>query len=191
MSRVGKKPITIPNGVKADFKERKLLISGPKGELSFEVPAKINVEIKDDKILYSPEFKTDGRKLTPGQKKKINALWGLARNHTANLIEGVVNGYEKALEFEGLGYRAQVENGDLVLYVGFSHPLRVNKIQGIDFSVEKNVIRVIGIDKQQVGQTASKIRKLRPPDAYKGKGIRYLGEILKKKAGKKATTTTK
>ncbi len=191
MSRVGKKPIIIPAGVKADLKEKKLLIAGPKGELSFEVPEKINIEIKEDKILFSPNFEAEGRKLTPGQKKKINALWGLARNLTANLIQGVVKGYEKALEFEGLGYKVQAEKGGLVLYVGFSHALRVDKIPGIDFSVEKNVIRIAGIDKQLVGQTASKIRKLRIPDAYKGKGIRYFGEILKKKAGKKATTTTK
>lgn len=190
MSRVGKKPIIIPGGVKADLKEKRLLITGPKGELSFEVPSSINTEIKEDKILFSPDFKAEGRKLTSGQKKKINALWGMARNHTANLIQGVVSGYEKALEFEGLGYKVQVENNDLVLYVGFSHALRVNKIPGIDFSVEKNVIRVSGIDKQLVGQTASKIRKLRIPDAYKGKGIRYFGEILKKKAGKKAAATT-
>ena len=190
MSRVGKKPIIIPGGVKADLKEKRLLITGPKGELGFEVPSSINTEIKEDKILFSPDFKAEGRKLTPGQKKKINALWGMARNHTANLIQGVVSGYEKALEFEGLGYKVQVENNDLVLYVGFSHALRVNKIPGIDFSVEKNVIRVSGIDKQLVGQTASKIRKLRIPDAYKGKGIRYFGEILKKKAGKKAAATT-
>ena len=110
---------------------------------------------------------------------------------SANLIEGVINGYQKKLQIEGLGYRAQVEDGDLVLFVGFSHPLRVKKTEGIEFLVEKNIISVSGIDKHLVGQAAASIRASRAPDAYKGKGIRYAGEVIKKKAGKKAGTVTK
>ncbi|MDP3093469.1 MAG: 50S ribosomal protein L6 [bacterium] len=185
MSRVGKKLILIPAGVKVEIKGQDVSVAGPKGQLGFKVPDGVIAEIKDGSLSFSLESKIEKRRL-----KKIPALWGLARNHIANLIEGVVNGYQKALEFEGLGYRAQIENGDLVLWVGFSHPLRVKKAEGIEFSVEKNVIRISGIDKSLVGQTAAKIRKLRPPDAYKAKGIRYFGEVIKKKAGKKATTAT-
>lgn len=190
MSRVGKKPIVLPPGVKAFKEGSRLRVQGPKGELSFDVPERVGFTVGDGRIAFElrPE---SGRRLTSKQKKRDQALWGMLRNVAANLAAGVEKGYQKKLEIEGLGYRAQVENGDLVVFVGFSHPLRVKKIPGIDFAVEKNVISVTGIDKNLVGQTAAKIFNLRRPDAYKGKGIRYAGQVLKKKAGKKAGTVTK
>ncbi len=199
MSRIGKKPILIPagvnvrvnSGINAELMGQNIVIIGPKGELKFEFPEKINVEIKDNQIFVSLKEQDDKRKLTSGQKKKIMAFWGLTRSHIANMIEGALKGYEKSLEFEGLGYKANVEaNGDLVLFLGYSHDLRIKKIEGIDISVQKNVIKVSGFDKYLVGQTAATIKKLRVPDAYKGKGIRYAGEIIKKKPGKKAGATT-
>ncbi|PIZ77152.1 MAG: 50S ribosomal protein L6 [Parcubacteria group bacterium CG_4_10_14_0_2_um_filter_7_35_8] len=191
MSRIGKKIILIPTGTKAEIKDKNIIITGLKGELKFEFPKEIKVEIKDNQIFVSIEKQDNVRKLTSGQKKKIISFWGLTRSCIANMIEGVLKGYEKSLEFEGLGYKANVEaNGDLVLFLGYSHDLRIKKIEGIDISVQKNVIKVSGFDKCLVGQTAATIKKLRIPDAYKGKGIRYAGEIIKKKPGKKAGTTT-
>ncbi|PIP18227.1 MAG: 50S ribosomal protein L6 [Parcubacteria group bacterium CG23_combo_of_CG06-09_8_20_14_all_35_6] len=191
MSRIGKKTILIPTGTKAEIKDKNIIITGLKGELKFEFPKEIKVEIKDNQIFVSIEKQDNVRKLTSGQKKKIISFWGLTRSCIANMIEGVLKGYEKSLEFEGLGYKANVEaNGDLVLFLGYSHDLRIKKIEGIDISVQKNVIKVSGFDKCLVGQTAATIKKLRIPDAYKGKGIRYAGEIIKKKPGKKAGTTT-
>ncbi|OHA62324.1 MAG: 50S ribosomal protein L6 [Candidatus Wildermuthbacteria bacterium GWA2_46_15] len=191
MSRVGKKPILIPVEVKAILAEEVLVVSGPRGELRFKMPEEIQAEIKDNQIFFTTKSREGKRKLTSNQAKKVISCWGLARSITANLIEGVVNGYQKKLAIEGLGYRAQVEDGDLILSVGFSHPLRVKKIEGIEFVVEKNIISVSGIDKNLVGQAAASIRRLRVPDAYKAKGIRYAGEVIKKKAGKKAGTVTK
>ena len=191
MSRIGKKTILIPTGTKAEIKDKNIIITGLKGELKFEFPKEIKVEIKDNQIFVSIEKQDNVRKLTSGQKKKIISFWGLTSSCIANMIEGVLKGYEKSLEFEGLGYKANVEaNGDLVLFLGYSHDLRIKKIEGIDISVQKNVIKVSGFDKCLVGQTAATIKKLRIPDAYKGKGIRYAGEIIKKKPGKKAGTTT-
>lgn len=189
MSRIGKKPILIPAGTSAELKGNKVIVTGPKGELGFEFPKQIAVEIKDGQISVSLKKQEGDRKLRSGQKKKINAFWGLTRSRIFNMIQGVVKDYEKSLEFEGLGYRANVEaNGDLVLFLGYSHDLRIKKVPGIDISVQKNVIKISGINKELVGQTASTIKKLRIPDAYKGKGIRYQGEVIKKKPGKKAGT---
>ncbi|MBI4359289.1 MAG: 50S ribosomal protein L6 [Candidatus Nealsonbacteria bacterium] len=191
MSRVGKKPILIPDNVKVALNDGVLVVSGPKGELSFKMPDETQAEIKDNQILFTIKNRTDQRKLTSIQAKKVISCWGMARNVTANMIEGVIHGYQKKLEIEGLGYRAQLENGDLLLFVGFSHPLRVKKTEGIEFAVEKNVISISGTDKHLVGQVAATIRGRRIPDAYKAKGIRYAGEVIKKKAGKKAGTVTK
>lgn len=186
MSRVGKKPILIPAGVEIIINGQEVKAKGPKGELSFLVPSQITAEVKNGQIIFFVKPDVSGRKLISKQKKNIQSVWGLSRNMVQNMIEGVVNGCVRKLEFEGLGYRAQIENGDLVLNVGFSHPLKVAKTEGVEFNVEKNVITVSGIDKELIGQMAACIRRLRPPDPYKGKGIRYFGEIIKKKAGKKA-----
>ena len=181
MSKVGKKPIQIPEGVKVNFDGKKIVVQGPKGKLEKNIPSEIDLQIREGIILVSPKTKT----------KKGKALWGTIRQIIFNMIEGVTKGFEKKLEIEGLGYRASVVGNELLLEVGFSNPVKIKKPEGINFSVEKNIISVSGIDKELVGQIAADIRKVRPPEPYKGKGIRYLGEIIRKKAGKKAITVAK
>jgi large subunit ribosomal protein L6 len=181
MSRVGKKPILIPESVEVKIEGQKVIIKGPKGELSQEVRPEIMIEQKNGQIFVLPKIET----------KKTKALWGLTRALIANMIKGVTEGYEKKLEIQGLGYRATIEGEDLVLFAGFTHPVKIKCPQKIKFSVEKNVISVSGIDKELVGQVASKIRKVRPPEPYKGTGIRYQGEVIRRKAGKKVVTAAK
>ncbi|MBZ9577761.1 50S ribosomal protein L6 [Patescibacteria group bacterium] len=178
MSRIGKKPIPIPEGVEVKIEGQNVIVKGPKGELQKEVRPEIKVEIKENEILVSPEKET----------KKTNAFWGLTRTLISNIIKGVTEGYEKKLEIQGVGYRANLEGEDLVLQVGFSHPVKIDKVEGIKFEVEKNIITISGIDKELVGQIAAKIRKVRKPEPYKGKGIRYLGEEVRRKPGKKVVT---
>ncbi len=193
MSRVGKKLVLIPPVVQVSLEGQKMSVKGPKGELAFTLPSEIAVELVGSQLHFTPKTGESKRKLTSSQAKKIRSLWGLARSIVANLIDGVVNGCEKKLEISGLGYKAELQAGDLSLSIGFSHPVKVKKPEGINFSIEKNIITVLGIDKELVGQTAASIRKLKLPDPYKAKGIKYVGEIIRKKAGKKAaaTTTTK
>lgn len=181
MSRIGQKPITIPEGVKAEFKDGLMSISGPKGSLTLKVRPEMKVEIKEGSILVSR--KTDsllGR-----------ALHGLTRTLIDNMIKGVTASFSKSLEIIGTGYRAVLDGEILKLSVGFTHPVSVNPPAGISFQVKENLITVIGIDKGLVGQVAADIRRVKVPDAYKGKGIRYQGEVIKTKAGKagKAGTT--
>lgn len=176
MSRIGKKPITIPSGVDVKIDGSKITVKGPKGELTRDLRPEILFEIKDNKIVFTL-IRND---------KKSRAFWGLTRSLVNNMIIGVTEGYIKKLQLEGAGYRAVLEGQDLVFQVGYSHPVRVSHEEGITFSVEKNIISVSGIDKQQVTHTAAKIRKIRPPEPYKGKGVRYEGEIIKRKVGKKA-----
>ena len=178
MSRVGKKPILIPEDVEVKIEGQKVVIKGPRGELFREIRPEIKVEIKGNQLSVSPKIET----------KKTKALWGLTRALLNNLTRGVTEGYEKKLQLEGLGYRASFEGDNLVLQVGFTHPVKIKAPEGIKFSVEKNIITVSGIDKEKVSQTASKIRKVRPPEPYKGKGIRYLGEVVRRKVGKKVVT---
>lgn len=178
MSRVGKKPILIPEGVEVKIEGQKVIAKGEKGELQREVRPEIGIEAKDKKIFITPKIKT----------KKTKAFWGLTRALISNMIKGVTEGYEKKLGIEGLGFRALLEGEDLVLYVGFSHPIKVKAPQGINFLVEKNIITVSGIDKEIVSQTAANIRKIKPPEPYKGKGIRYIGEVVRRKVGKKVVT---
>lgn len=180
MSRVGKKPILIPEAVEVKIEGQKVTIKGPKGELQREVRPELKVELKDSKIFVSPQVET----------KKTKAFWGLTRVTLSNMVRGVTEGYEKKLQIEGIGYRANLEGNNLVLFVGFSHPVKVEAPQGIKFSIEKNIITVSGNDKELVGQLAANIRKIQPPEPYKGKGIRYVGEIIRRKVGKKAVTTT-
>lgn len=178
MSRVGKKPIKIPEGVEVKIEGQNLIIKGPKGTLYIKVRPEIKVEKKENSILLSPQVET----------KKTKAFWGLFRSLIFNMIEGVTKGFEKKLEIVGLGYKARVESDYLILEVGFSHPVKIKAPEGIKFTVEKNTVTVSGIDKQLVGQTAAKIRDVKPPEPYKGTGIRYLGEKIRKKAGKKVVT---
>lgn len=179
MSRVGKKPIQIPEGVEVKIEGQKVIVRGPKGQLEKEIRPEIRIELKEGKISLSSKIQT----------KKTKAFWGLSRSLISNMIEGVTGGYEKKLEIEGLGYRASLEGEDLVLLVGFSHPIEIKPPKGIKISVEKNIITVSGIDKELVGQVAAKIRKVKVAEPYKGKGIKYLGEKIRRKVGKKVVTT--
>ncbi len=178
MSRVGKKPILIPQGVTIKIDGQKIMVSGPKGELERKVRPEIKVELKDNQIILSLQ----------SESKQAAAFWGLFRSLIFNMVEGVVNGFEKKLEMHGLGYRASKEGEDLVLQVGFSHPVKIDVPDGISFAVEKNIVIVSGIDKEKVTQMAAKIRKVRPPEPYKGKGIRYQGEKVRRKTGKRVAT---
>ncbi|MBU4299306.1 50S ribosomal protein L6 [Patescibacteria group bacterium] len=180
MSRVGKKPILIPENVEVKIENQTVKIKGPKGELSRQIRPEIRVGVKENKIFVVP-YK---------ESKKTKAFWGLTRGLIFNMVKGVKEEYEKKLEIEGLGYKASLEGKDLVLFVGFTNPVKIMAPEGIKFSVEKNVIVVSGYDKELVGQLAAKIRKTRPPEPYKGKGIRYFGEVIRRKEGKKAATTT-
>lgn len=181
MSRVGKKPILIPENVEVKIEGQRITVKGPKGELSKELRPEISFEIKNGQIFFSPKF----------HSKQTKALWGLTRQIVNNMVKGVKDGYEKKLEIEGIGFRAQLEGENLLLNVGFSHPVKIKSPQGIKFSVEKNIITVSGIDKELVGQVAATIKRIRKPEPYKGKGIRYLGEVIKRKMGKKAVASTK
>lgn len=180
MSRIGKKPIEIPAGVEVKIADGKVMVKGPKGALVQEFRPEVLVEAKDNKIFVS--LKT--------QNKKTRALWGTMRAILANIVKGVIEGYQKKLQIEGVGYRARLEGDDLILQVGFSHPVQIKKEPGIAFSVEKNIITISGIDKAKVGETAARIRAVKPPEPYKGKGIRYVGEVVRKKMGKKAVAAT-
>jgi len=181
MSRIGKKPIEIPKEVEVKIENQEITIKGPKGESSQKIRPEIEVVTKEGKILVSPKKET----------KETKAFWGLTRALLANIIQGVTEGFEKKLEIKGVGYKANLEGEDLILQLGFSHPVKIKKPEGIKFLIEKNIISVSGINKQLVGEAAARIRQVRPPDSYKGKGIRYLGEIVKKKEGKRAATTAK
>jgi len=190
MSRIGKKPILIPEGVEVKIEGERVIIRGPKGELQRVVRPEIKVEVKENKILLSPHIKTSKqKKFAPGQAKKTKAFWGLFRALLFNMVEGVTKGFEKKLEIKGLGFKAIKEGEDLLLSVGFTHPVRIKALPGIKFLIEKNIITISGIDKEKVSQTAAKIRKVKPPEPYKGKGIKYQGEIIRRKAGKKTVTT--
>lgn len=180
MSRVGKKPIEIPQGVDVKIEGQKVIVKSSKGELSREIRPEIKVDVRDGKIFVSPKVET----------KQTKALWGLSRALLANMVKGVTEGYEKKLEIEGLGFRAALEGEGLLLNLGFSHPVKVAPSPGIKFSVEKNVITVSGADKELVGQTAANIRKIKKPEPYKGKGIKYMGEQVRRKVGKKAAAAT-
>ena len=188
MSRIGKKQINILKGVTTQINEinrekgtREILITGPKGTNHVFIPQEINVAVEGDILTCSPA----------SANNKVSALWGLSRALLAGAIVGVTQGFVKKLEIEGIGYRANIEGTTLVLSLGFSHPVRLEPPKGIVFSTEKNSILVSGIDKQMVGQMAAQIRSLKKPEPYKGKGIRYAGEVVRRKAGKKAAVAAK
>ena len=179
MSRIGKQPILIPQGVEVHIQDRTVTVKGPKGELSLSFNREVEVVIEKNEIRVLP--KKDIR------SKHTSAFWGLYRSLINNMVIGVTQGYEKRLEIRGIGYKASVDsNGNLVLNIGFSHPVTIEKPEGINFKVEKNIIVITGIDKQLVGETAARVRKLRPPEPYKGKGIFYSDETIIRKAGKAA-----
>ncbi len=176
MSRIGKMPIELKDNIKTVLEGRILKVNGPKGELSLKLRPEIALEIGEKEILVKIKKET----------KSAREQYGLARTLIANMIVGVSEGFEKRLEFKGVGYRAAVEGGKLVMALGFSHPTVYIPREGIEIKVEKNTIIVSGADKQIVGQTASEIRELKKPEPYKGKGIRYEGERVRRKAGKAA-----
>ncbi len=183
MSRIGKKPIQIPQGVDVKVFDSRISVKGPKGELSVTLRPEIRVEVAKDEILVSPK-----PGINPKKEKRLSAFWGLTRALIFNMVNGVASGFEKKLEMIGIGYRATLDGEDLVLSVGFSHPVKVKAQPGIKFSIEKSVITVSGTDKELVGQVAAKIRQIKRPEPYKGKGIRYVGEFVRRKLGKKAAT---
>jgi large subunit ribosomal protein L6 len=176
MSRIGRLPIPVPSGVDVAIDGQTVNVKGPKGQLSHTVATPIAVERTDDGVLQVTR---------PDDERESRALHGLSRTLIANMITGVTEGYSKTLEIVGVGYRVQARGSDLEFALGYSHPVPVKAPDGITFTVEAPTrLRVTGIDKQQVGQVAANIRKLRKPDPYKGKGVRYQGEVIKRKAGK-------
>lgn len=183
MSRIGKKPIIIPESVKVEIKGENVIVKGNKGELSQIVPSLFELSLKDS----SNDSQIKELVIAPKRKgKNSSALWGLFRSLISNMIHGVDEGFEKKLEINGVGYRAILEGKTLVLSLGLSHPVKIEAPENIEFKVEKNIITVSGIDKQLVGQMAAEIRDQKKPEPYKGKGIKYIDEVIRRKAGKKA-----
>ncbi|GAB4235755.1 MAG: 50S ribosomal protein L6 [Stanieria sp.] len=175
MSRIGKRPIPIPNKVTVNIKERYVTVKGPKGTLERELPSLVSVKQEGETLLVVPE----------DESRKARERHGLSRTLVANMVSGVADGFEKRLQIQGVGYRAQAQGKKLTLNVGYSKPVEMTMPDGIQVAVEKNTeITVSGIDKEVVGNVAAKIRAVRPPEPYKGKGIRYLGEVVRRKAGK-------
>ncbi len=177
MSRIGKKPIEIPAGVSVSLSPGRVMVNGPLGELSQQIPQRMKVEQENGAIVVT----------RPSERGDDRALHGLTRSLVANMVEGVTKGFEKRLEIQGVGYRAALRGQSLELSVGFSHSVVVDPPAGITFEVPSATeVTVKGIDKQQVGQTAAEVRAVRPPEPYKGKGIRYVGEYVRRKVGKRA-----
>ncbi len=175
MSRIGKKPIIIPEGVKVEVKDRLVLVNGPLGQNSLALPPKVKIVMKDNVLELSVPNQDDSRQA---------AFWGLARSLVNNAVLGVKDGFTKTLEISGVGYKAVIKGDVLVLNIGFSHPVEIKPPAGLEVSVQNNIRKVKGVDKQLVGQLAAQIRALRRPDPYKAKGIKYEGEIIRRKAGK-------
>ena len=177
MSRIGKQPIVIPDGVNVAVDPGRVTVNGPLGELTQNVPARMQIDKEDGQLVVK----------RPTERGDDRALHGLTRSLVANMVEGVTNGFEKRLEIQGVGYRASLRGTALELNVGYSHPVVIDAPAGITFEVPAQTeIIVKGIDKQQVGEIAAEVRDVRPPEPYKGKGIRYAGEYVRRKVGKRA-----
>jgi large subunit ribosomal protein L6 len=177
MSRIGRRPIPVPAGVSVAIDPGRVMVNGPLGELTQEVPQRMRIEQADGEILVT----------RPTDRGEDRALHGLTRTLIANMVEGVTKGYEKRLELQGVGYRAALRGTDLQLSVGYSHPVVIKPRMGISFEVPAPTqIVVKGTNRQQVGQTAAEVRSVRPPEPYKGKGIRYQDEYVRRKVGKRA-----
>ena len=175
MSRIGRMPITVPKGVTVDINQVEVTVTGPKGQLRRCFKPDISITLDNDSLIVS----------RPSDSRVHRSLHGLTRSLLANMVEGVTNGYEKNLDMVGVGYRAEKVGDNLVIRVGYTHPVTVSPLPGVSLAVEgANRIKVTGIDKETVGEMAARIRAIRPPDAYKGKGIRYAGELVRLKAGK-------
>jgi len=175
MSRIGKQPIEIPAGVSCSIEGKTAIIKGPKGELKVSLPPRVTVEEKENKLNVSISDTTQAR---------LAAFWGLGRSLIANAVTGVTDGYSKQLEVNGVGYKVALKGKDLVLNVGYSHAVDFKIPEGIEAKVEGNVITISGIDKQLVGEISAQIRKIRKPEPYKGKGIKYMDEVIRRKEGK-------
>ncbi len=180
MSRIGKMPIEIPEGIKVNIQDKKVTISGTNGELTHNLPDNINISEEDNHII-----------IKRGNEQKITrSLHGTTRTIVSNMIDGINEGFKKELEISGVGYRASKKDDNLVLQLGFSHPVEIKPPSDINFQINKNIITVSGIDKQKVGDVAAKIRSIRKPEPYKGKGIKYVGEKIRRKVGKAAKVGT-
>jgi len=177
MSRIGRQPITVPSGVEVTIDGGRVAVKGPKGSLSHEVPDPIVVRQEEGSLLVE----------RPNDERRSRALHGLSRTLVQNMVTGVTDGFTKELEIQGVGYRAALQGSNITLALGFSHPVNVEAPEGITFEVPiPTRVIVKGIDKEKVGQVAANIRKIRKPEPYKGKGVRYLGEHVQRKAGKAA-----
>jgi large subunit ribosomal protein L6 len=176
MSRIGKKPIAIPAGVTVTLDGQSVTVKGPKGQLAWTVVDDIEVKFENDELTLTPR----------DESQRARAMWGLSRSLVYNLVHGVTQGYEQVLELVGVGYRAALKGQNLSMQLGYSHDVEVPPPAGITFAVPRQTeIRIAGIDKQLVGEIAARIRRLRPPEPYKGKGVRYSGEKVRRKEGKK------
>lgn len=176
-SNIGKKTIELKDGITINVDGRKVTVNGPKGMLETMMPKGVDLEVKDSIVTVKKKREED---------RELEKFYGLTRSLVANMVKGVADGFEKKLELSGVGYRAKVEGRDLVLNVGYANPVRIAPPEGIQIAVAENVITVSGINKQTVGDVASKIREVRIPDPYKAKGIKYEGEHIRRKAGKTA-----
>jgi len=177
MSRIGKRPIEVPAGVNVTIDPGRVMVSGPLGELQQQVPVRMTIDREDGQLVVT----------RPTERGEDRALHGLTRTLVANMVEGVTKGFEKKLQIQGVGYRAALRGTSLELNVGYSHPVVIEAPKGITFDVPTPTeVTVKGIDKQQVGEIAAQVRKVRPPEPYKGKGIRYEGEYVRRKVGKRA-----
>lgn len=181
MSRIGKQSVAVPEGVEAKISGQKISVKGPKGSLDFDFHDDVEVKVFEKEIQVTAKRKT----------KQAWALWGLTRMLVANMIQGVTKGFEKQLELQGVGFRMAVQGKKMNMALGFSHPVEVEIPEGLEAKIEKNVLTISGIDKQKVGQLAASVRALKKVEPYKGKGFRYVGEIVRKKAGKKAVGAEK
>jgi large subunit ribosomal protein L6 len=181
MSRIGKIPVEIPDGVEVIINKRNVSAKGPKGTLNFEFHRDVNVKVQDKEINVN----------ITRESKESMALWGLTRVLISNMIEGVTKGFEKQLELQGVGFRMSTQGGKINMALGFSHPVEVDIPEGLEVKIEKNILTISGIDKQKVGQFTATIRALKKVEPYKGKGFRYVGEIVRRKAGKKAVGAEK
>lgn len=180
MSRIGKQPVAIPQGVTVTVADGVLAVKGPKGELTLPVKSNVRFRVEEHEVVLQPKDATE----------LSRALWGTYRSHLSNMIQGVTEGFEKKLLLEGVGYRAEMQGQDLKLALGFSHPVVVKAEDGVTFSAEKNTITISGISKDVVGNVAATIRAMKKPEPYKGKGLRYENEVIRRKVGKKAAGTT-
>jgi len=180
MSRIGKRPISIPQGIEVKIEKGKILVKGPKGQLEQALPLFVSVIQTDSQLSVSVKNPED---------KKQKALWGTFARLISNMIRGAREGFTKKLELIGVGFRASLGGSKLILNIGFSHPVEFLIPSGIEAKIEKNIIHISGVDKQKVGEVAACIRRLRKPEPYKGKGIRYVGEVIRRKVGKKVATT--